>query len=210
MRKSILTLMIAGILTIGGSVIAFASTSDIRNISRIKGDKQIQILVESGMSLEDAKAQVIAAGTANIDTKVANGEITIDEAERAKTKFTEKIENCDGTAKQKAKGRYSSGLKSILSEVSKVKDLVEGGMSLESAKEQVLQEGNTKIDEAMGNGTITEEEAASLKNKLQEKIDNCTGECPTKEGNKGKGNGEGSGRGKNKVDKEALTQFVTE
>jgi hypothetical protein len=75
----------------------------------------------------------------------------------------------------------------------------EKGMTADEFKEALLEERNKAIDNAVSNGDITSEEAASLKENIKNNMDNYTG-VPGQRAGKGlgmgtRGNGNMSGNG---------------
>lgn len=87
MKKSVLTLLLAGVLTIGGTVIAFAD--DIApmlncNQNRTTG---VQGLMNDGLSFEEAKEEMLNVKLERVDTAVENGVITSERAEEIKNEM---------------------------------------------------------------------------------------------------------------------------
>lgn len=94
MKKSVLTLLLAGVLTIGGTVIAFAD--DIApmlncNQNRTTG---VQGLMNDGLSFEEAKEEMLNVKLERVDTAVENGVITSERAEEIKSEMEVNSESC--------------------------------------------------------------------------------------------------------------------
>ena len=70
----------------------------------------------------------------------------------------------------------------------------EKGMTEDQFKTALLEERNKAIDKAVSDGTITNEEGASIKETLKNNLDNCTGIPGQRSGKNGDGKGHGQGR----------------
>ena len=84
MKKQILTLLLAGILTIGGTVVAFADDIAPRLNCNKNGATGVQALMNGGLSFEDAKEEMLNIKLERVDTAVENGVITSERAEEIK------------------------------------------------------------------------------------------------------------------------------
>lgn len=89
--------------------------------------------------------------------------------------------------------------KNINNTNTKVETLMDSGLSFEDAKKSVLDDKLKRVDDALENGTITEERAAEIKKDMIERSSTCTtpgenkSEKPNYGLNKGlRGNGKGS------------------
>jgi hypothetical protein len=71
----------------------------------------------------------------------------------------------------------------------------EKGMTVDQFKAALLNERNKAVDKAVADGTITNEEGASLKETLKNNLDNCTGVPGQRLGRNGAGSGRGNGQG---------------
>lgn len=94
MKKSILTLTLAGILTVGGTVLAFADDLVENYEYRQSGSTRVESLVNGGLSFEEAKDQMLASKFERIDEAVERGTITAERAEEIKVEIEDRAENC--------------------------------------------------------------------------------------------------------------------
>lgn len=105
MKKSFLALTLAGVLAVGGSVLAFADEVATRGF-RQNGTTGVQSLMDEGLTFEEAKAQRLEAKFERVDAAVERGVITSEEAAGIKTEMEnnsaqcttpgENQEECDG------------------------------------------------------------------------------------------------------------------
>lgn len=94
MKKSVLTLLLAGVLTIGGTVVAFADDiAPILNCNQ-NGTTGVQSLMNDGLSFEEAKEQMLNVKLERVDTAVENGVITSERAEEIKNEMEVNSESC--------------------------------------------------------------------------------------------------------------------
>lgn len=71
---------------------------------------------------------------------------------------------------------------------------IEKGLTEEALKEALIEEKSNSIDKAVSDGKITSEEAATLKEKIKENINNCTGNYGERQEQiRGEGKGKGCG-----------------
>lgn len=105
MKKTILTLALAGVLTIGGTVLAFANesveTGGIREANKVT---KVQELVNSGMSVEDAKSQMMNEKFDRIDEAVINGDMTEEDGNALMARIKERSEICTAFGEGKIDG----------------------------------------------------------------------------------------------------------
>lgn len=94
MKKSVLTLALAGILTVGGTVLAFADDTTPQLGFRNNGTTGIQSLIDGGLTFEEAKNQMLETKYERVDAAVENGTITADRAEEIKTEMQANLEDC--------------------------------------------------------------------------------------------------------------------
>lgn len=94
MKKSVLTLALAGILTIGGTVIAFADEAIETYQCRVNGTTGVQSLMNEGLSFEEAKDQMLANKFERVDNAVERGTITAERGEEIKAEMEERSESC--------------------------------------------------------------------------------------------------------------------
>lgn len=94
MKKSVLTLLLAGILTIGGTVVAFADDiAPILNCNQ-NGTKGVKSLMNDGLSFEEAKEKMLNVKLERVDTAVENGSITSERGEEIKSEMEFNSEAC--------------------------------------------------------------------------------------------------------------------
>lgn len=111
MKKSIITLTMAGMLAVGGSVIAFADDAyryycNTRENSYVKS-----IMEEEGVTFEEAKDIMLNNKVERIDALVDKGALTSEEGESIKVEIEENIENCDVQGENRQEGNgYGLGL----------------------------------------------------------------------------------------------------
>ena len=87
MKKSVLTLLLAGVLTIGGTVIAFADgIAPMLNCNQNR-TTGVQGLMNDGLSFEEAKEEMLNVKLERVDTAVENGVITSERAEEIKNEM---------------------------------------------------------------------------------------------------------------------------
>lgn len=91
MKKSLLTLALAGVLTIGATVLASADEVQVRNGNE---ECSVQSLVDGGLTFEEAKAQSLEERFARVDNAVANGSITAERGEEIKAEMKAKSDTC--------------------------------------------------------------------------------------------------------------------
>lgn len=166
--------------------------------STLKSGKTLyDLATEKGLTDDEIKAYILNEYTKSIDEAVANGSITADQATKAKTKLQEKSANWNFqnkwngkmkgftnmkhkgkdffTALLKEKGVTDDEISSASSSGKSLYDLAkEKGITDDEIKAYVIAEGTKNIDEAVANGTITADQAAKAKTKLQEKSANWT------------------------------------
>lgn len=95
MRKSILTLLLAGILTVGGTVVAFADDISQRFNCGKNGTTGVQNLMDSGLTFEEAKEEMLNVKLERVDTAVENGVITSERGEEIKGEMESNSEACN-------------------------------------------------------------------------------------------------------------------
>lgn len=97
MKKSILTLGILGVLTLGGSIIASASettnTESTCGVGR-NGTTYVQQLMNEGKSFEDAKKEILERNYSRVDAAVERGTITKERGEEIKAEMKANSNNC--------------------------------------------------------------------------------------------------------------------
>lgn len=94
MKKSVLTLLLAGILTIGGTVIAFADDISQGFNCGQNGITGVQALMNGGLSFEEAKEEMLNLKLQKVDTAVENGIITSERGEEIKSEMESNLESC--------------------------------------------------------------------------------------------------------------------
>lgn len=97
MKKSIITVCLAGVLTLGLSVAAFASDSPTpQSNSKFKENKVscVQKLMNDGKTFDEAKQEMLQKASAKIDDAVKNGKMTADEATKIKDDMKAKSDAC--------------------------------------------------------------------------------------------------------------------
>lgn len=97
MKKSVLVLGLVGILTVGGTVLAFAdSATEEKGINGATQNKTtaIEALMETGVSFEDAKAKSLETKYQAVDKKVELGEITVEEGQEIKDTLKARTDAC--------------------------------------------------------------------------------------------------------------------
>lgn len=112
MKKTILTLALAGILTVGGTVLAFAdeATSTAGRRGCADGVTKVQELIDNGVSFEDAKLQMMDEKIAKIDEAVKNGTMTEEKANELKAQLKERTESCTTPGENRNNGEGGMGL----------------------------------------------------------------------------------------------------
>ncbi|AOR24827.1 DUF2680 domain-containing protein [Clostridium taeniosporum] len=91
MKKSILTLALVGILTVSGSVLAFADEMSTSKSNKTAG---VQALIDNGLSFEDAKNEMLNIKFERVDKAVENGNITAERGEEIKEEMRTRSESC--------------------------------------------------------------------------------------------------------------------
>lgn len=111
MKKSIITLTMAGMLAVGGSVLAFADDA-YRYYCNYKGNSAIEsIMEEEGVTFEAAKEIMLNNKVQRIDDLVEKGVLNSEEGENIKVELKENIENCDVPGENRQEGNgYGLGL----------------------------------------------------------------------------------------------------
>ena len=94
MKKYPLTLLLAGILTIGGTVVAFADDISQRFNCRQNRNTGVQALMNGGLSFEEAKEEMLNLKLQKVDTAVENGIITSERGEEIKSEMEFNLESC--------------------------------------------------------------------------------------------------------------------
>lgn len=94
MKKSVLALALAGVLTVGGSVLAFADEAAVITGFRHKGTTGVQTLMDGGLSFEEAKAERLEQNYARVDAAVERGIITADEGAAIKAEMESNSAAC--------------------------------------------------------------------------------------------------------------------
>lgn len=93
MKKSFLVLTLVGILTVGGSVMAFADDTKV-NSENNNAKTKIETLMEEGASFEEAKSTMLKSKLERVDEALKNRTITQERADEIKTEITERVGNC--------------------------------------------------------------------------------------------------------------------
>lgn len=94
MKKSILTLALAGILTVGGTVMAFAEELEPMRGNRNNGTTGVQQLINDGATFEEAKAIKLEEKFERVDAAVENGTISAERAVEIKDEMEAKSAEC--------------------------------------------------------------------------------------------------------------------
>ena len=125
-------------------------------------------------------------GTATARQRLGLGKIT---SMRGQEYVSEVLKNKLGLSEEE--------IATALSEGKSLHNLaIEKGLTEETFRAALLEEKSNAIDTAVSEGKITSEEAASIKEKLKDNIENCTGNYGEGQGRGScDGTGEGQGRG---------------
>lgn len=114
MKKSILALTLAGALTLGGSILAFASddavTKSNDNSYKTTGVTRVQSLINEGKTFEEAKAEMLQVKFEKIDELVSKGTITKERGEEIKAQLKERSESCTTPGENKGENKGGYGL----------------------------------------------------------------------------------------------------
>ncbi|WP_252234546.1 hypothetical protein [Clostridium sp. ZS1] len=94
MKKSILTLVLVGVLTISGSVLAFADEISTTSDYKSNGTTGVQTLMDKGLSFEEAKSEMLNVKFERVGKAVENGNITAERGEEIKEEMRTKSETC--------------------------------------------------------------------------------------------------------------------
>ncbi len=95
MKKSLLTLALAGVLTVGGTVMAFADENEVATGGyRQNGTTGVESLIDSGVSFEDAKTQNLERNYGRVDAAVERGTITLEEGQEIKDEMKANSDVC--------------------------------------------------------------------------------------------------------------------
>lgn len=95
MKKSILTLAIAGVLTVGGTVLAFADNTEALGCFGKNGTTGVQYLMEEeGLTFEEAKTQKLEEKFQRVDAAVERGTVTAEEAVTIKAEMESNSAQC--------------------------------------------------------------------------------------------------------------------
>lgn len=105
-KKSIISLLLVGVLTIGGSVFAYASSNQGNGGS---GATYVQKLVNDGLTLEEARATALNTKLEKIDAQVQNGALSQEEGNSLKDTIQTNYENCDGSNYQNQSKENKTG-----------------------------------------------------------------------------------------------------
>lgn len=96
--KSLITLVLAGALTLGGTVFAFASDAPVANTFnggyRQNGTTGVQSLIDEGKTFEEAKAEILEAKYARVDAAVERGTITAERGQEIKEEMKTNSDSC--------------------------------------------------------------------------------------------------------------------
>lgn len=97
MKKSIITLSLIGVLTLGAGTLAFATDSTNEN-SKGNGNKNsgscVQQLVSEGKTFEDAKQEMLTNKYSRVDAAVERGTITKERGEEIKAEMKANSDSC--------------------------------------------------------------------------------------------------------------------
>lgn len=106
MKKSFLTLALAGVLAVGGTVLVFADGTEVVSCFGRNESNGVQVLMDEGLTFEEAKAQRLEEKFERVDAAVERGGITSEEAAGIKAEMEsnsaqcttpgEKQEECNG------------------------------------------------------------------------------------------------------------------
>jgi ribosomal protein S20 len=172
-----------------------------------------QILDQYGsISAAEAKQQALDALKTKLDEAVANGRITQEQADQrladASTKIDEFLNSVPGDhlpggpglrglggpALETIAGVLGMDVETLRSELASGKTVAEiAGDKTQAVIDALVAEANAKVDEALANGRITEEQAATMKTRIAEAITKFVNEGGPLKG-LGKGFGKGPGR----------------
>ena len=97
MKKSLLILTVAGMLTIGGSVLAFAEDSATEVNTNNNCTSQVQNYMNSGLSFEEAKEKALGNKFERVDVAIERGTISAEEGAEIKEEMQVNSDNCEET-----------------------------------------------------------------------------------------------------------------
>lgn len=104
MKKSILVLLLSGVLTVGGTLVAFADDISERfNCSENK-TTGVQCLINEGMTVEEAKEEMLNRKFERVDKAAEEGTITSERAEEIKNRMKSNSEACTTPGEGRANG----------------------------------------------------------------------------------------------------------
>lgn len=95
--KSLLTLVVAGVLTLGGTVLAFAGEPVANALNcgfRQNGTTGVQSLIDQGKTFEEAKQEMLKVKYDRVDAAVEAGNITSERGEEIKAEMEENSVTC--------------------------------------------------------------------------------------------------------------------
>lgn len=101
MKKAISALILSGVLLVGAGTAVSAAEISKNSGYRNNNTTGVQSLMNSGMSLEEAKKAMLDSKFERIDTAVGNGTITQERADEIKAEIKERSANCNGTGQNK-------------------------------------------------------------------------------------------------------------
>lgn len=170
-------------------------TEDEINSALEAGKSLYDFAIEKGLTDNEIKEYILNEKIKQIDEAVANGTMTSEQGTEAKAKLQENAANWSfqdkGTGKTKGLVNIKHNIHSALTNLLKEKGVtdeeinsalgagkslydlaIEKGLTADEIKEYIVNEGIKQIDEAVTNGTMTSEQGAEAKTKLQEKSAN--------------------------------------
>lgn len=168
------------------------ATDEEINSTLESGKSLYDFAIEKGLTDDEIKEYILNERIKKIDEAVANGKMTADQGEEAKTKLQESSVNWNfqnqGNNKingfmnikhnmhsaltnlLKEKGVTDEEINSALEAHKSLYDFaIEKGVTDDEIKEYILNERIKKIDEAVASGAMTTQQAEDAKTKLQEK-----------------------------------------
>lgn len=95
--KSLITLVVAGALTLGVSVFAFASEPVANALNcgfRQNGTTGVQNLIDQGKTFEEAKAEMLEVKYDRVDAAVESGNITAERGQEIKDEMKANSDSC--------------------------------------------------------------------------------------------------------------------
>jgi ribosomal protein S20 len=187
MKKSTkITLAVLGTLTVAGGVFATSVLANEEQTLPTVFSRAAEIL---GVEEEEMDAAFDQAWQEQVDQLVEEGKITEDKAEKMKEhgypfgrRFYKKKRHTRAHLVKTLSDELDMAPKELIEEWREAENLADviknQGKNVDEVKKVLIEEAETKIDEAVENGKIDEDKASTIKESLAEKVDKFLYEFP--------------------------------